>query len=275
MLGVTADQARAAGKALVTATARTTGLMRTASHPDAKAIGEWTVTDLSVHLSHVIDALVGSAKGTGGLVDSVWDLGNLTALLLAGESERRLPALADRIDASVAGLLTLFDERDPAETVEWVVKGVHVPLAFLVCQTLSEVAIHGRDLALAEGQNAKDADIERSEARLIMLGSLFPVLDALGRTVVDQEAAAGAKAVFDVNLRGGGRVYMRFDDGDLSVTDTKPGKVDCHLSVDPGAFLLVAWGRGGQWSAILRGQLFAFGRKPWLGLKLRAWLRNP
>lgn len=265
----------AATKALAEATARTTRLMRAAAHPDAKAVGTWTVTDLSVHLSHVLDALAASAKGSGAIVDSVWDLGNLTALLLAGESERRLPALADRIDVTVAGLIDLVDQRGYDETLEWLVKGVNVPFSLIISQALSEVVIHGRDLAWAEGQNAKQATVERSEARLIMLGSLFPLLGSLGRSMVDQEAAAGAKAVFDLNLRGGGRVYLNFDDGDLSVTDTKPGRVDCHLSVDPAAFLLVAWGRGSQWPAILRGQLFAFGRKPWLGLKLRAWLRNP
>ena len=44
----------------------------------------------------------------------------------------------------------------------------------------------------------------------------------------------------------------------------------------PGAaFLLVAWGRISQWGAIPKGQLLAWGRKPWLGVQLRSWLRNP
>jgi len=37
----------------------------------------------------------------------------------------------------------------------------------------------------------------------------------------------------------------------------------------------VSWGRVSQWPAIGRGQLLAWGRRPWLGLKLRALLRNP
>ena len=68
---------------------------------------------------------------------------------------------------------------------------------------------------------------------------------------------------------------MVFDGGTFSVEETPQGKVDCHLSVDPTAFLLVAWARISQWSAIPKGQLFAYGRKPWLGLQLRSWLRNP
>jgi hypothetical protein len=33
------------------------------------------------------------------------------------------------------------------------------------------------------------------------------------------------------------------------------------------AYLLVGYGRCGQWSSILRGKIVAGGRKPWLGLK--------
>jgi hypothetical protein len=78
-----------------------------------------------------------------------------------------------------------------------------------------------------------------------------------------------------VRLRGGGRAVLRFDDGDLTVEPEPAGPVDCHLSVDPEAFMLVGWGRITQGPAILKGQLFAWGRKPWLGLKLRSLLRNP
>jgi hypothetical protein len=70
-------------------------------------------------------------------------------------------------------------------------------------------------------------------------------------------------------------VFLRFDDGELSIDATSPRRPDCHLSVDPGAFLLVAWGRLEQAPAIARGQLLAWGRRPWLGLKLRQLLRHP
>ena len=69
---------------------------------------------------------------------------------------------------------------------------------------------------------------------------------------------------------------MVFDDGGMTVEASRPRqKVDCHLSVDPAAFLLVAWGRISQWQAIPKGQLLAWGRRPWLGLQLRGLVRNP
>jgi hypothetical protein len=49
---------------------------------------------------------------------------------------------------------------------------------------------------------------------------------------------------------------------------TAPGdKVDCWIAADPVAFLLVGYGRTGQWSQALRGRIVTGGRKPWLGLK--------
>jgi len=118
--------------------------------------------------------------------------------------------------------------------------------------------------------------VSRFDAALILDGFLFPVLGSLGRVMVDQDEAAGVRATYDVRVRGGGRVTVRFHDGDMTLTkgDTG-GPVDCHLSVDPTAFLLVAWDRVGQWRAIACGQLLAWGRRPWLGLRFRRMLKNP
>ncbi len=47
------------------------------------------------------------------------------------------------------------------------------------------------------------------------------------------------------------------------------------ISADPVAFLLVGYGRIGQWGQILRGKLVASGRKPWLGLGFGKLLTSP
>jgi hypothetical protein len=51
--------------------------------------------------------------------------------------------------------------------------------------------------------------------------------------------------------------------------------VDCRISADPVAFLLVGYGRVSQWPQIARGKMVAWGRKPWLGVKFRSLLRKP
>jgi hypothetical protein len=45
--------------------------------------------------------------------------------------------------------------------------------------------------------------------------------------------------------------------------------------VDPVGFLLVAYGRSSQWSEIARGRIVAWGRKPWVALKLASYLVTP
>ena len=132
--------------------------------------------------------------------------------------------------------------------------------------------MHGRDIALAEGLRWP---IPRSDAVLVVCGFLFPSLAGLGRSMVNEETAADARVSYEIHVRGGCRTVFRLDKGDLSVEPPGAGPVDCHLSVDPAAFLLVAWGRISQWRAIPRGQLLAWGRRPWLGLKLRSYLKNP
>ena len=255
-----------------TASVRLAALLRAASAPAAPALGEWDVTDVAVHISLAVDAVTATARGADSVLDDIWDLSTLSGTLVRGESERSLPAVADRIQASVAAFLAVIEAAPPEATRHWLVKGVDAPMTMLTTQVLNELTVHGRDIAVAEGV---PWPIQRSHAALILLGFLFPSLDGLGRAMVDQEAAAGVDATYEVRLRGGGRAYLRFDSGDLSVGSDQPGPVDCHLSVDPETFLLVAWGRLGQWPAIGRGRLLAWGRRPWLGLKLRGMLRNP
>ncbi len=262
----------AAQAAVADAGARVSALLRSVTHPDAPALGEWDVTDVAVHVSHVVDIVGAMATGTDSMAPEIWDVAKLTTMLVAGESERDLAVLATRIDASTARLLVALRSGAKGERRKWLVEGVEMPMSSLACHALNELVVHGRDIAQADGV---PWPVEREHARLILRVFLFPVLAAVRGSMVDKEAAAGVKATYDVRLRGGGGAVIRFDDGDLSVSATPDGPVDCHLSVDPVTFMLVAWGRVGQWPAIGRGQLFAWGRKPWLGLELRAMLRNP
>lgn len=261
----------AAREAVATVGARVTNLLRSVQHPHAAALGDWDLTDVAAHLSHSLDAIAAMAQGGGSMLADLWALGDLTKALVEGETTRDLGELADRIGVSVATFLAVGDAEDDGLR-GWLVEGIEVPLSTLTCHMLNELVMHGRDIAVAEGAAWP---IERRHAALILTGFLFPSLRNLGRVMVDQEAAAGVRASLDVRLRGGGGVVLRFDDGDLSVESSPSGPVDCHLSVDPAAFLLVAWGRASQWPAIFKGQLLAWGRKPWVGLKLRALLKNP
>jgi hypothetical protein len=259
-------------RAIAAMGARLSALVRCINHPDVHAVGEWSAADVAVHISHGIDIVTSLARGASAMSDDIWDVSKLTTMLVAGESERDLGAIATRIDASVASLLTVLRENDGNPSRKWLIEGVEFPLSSIGCHALNELVVHGADIARAD-----DAPwpVDRAHAALVLRGFMFPVLAALGGAMVDQERAAGVTATYHVRLRGGGAVYLRFDEGDLAVSDTAPGPVDCHLLVDPMAFLMVAWARTGQWSPIVRGKLVAYGRKPWLGLRLRSLIRNP
>ena len=74
---------------------------------------------------------------------------------------------------------------------------------------------------------------------------------------------------------GGGRFHFVFDNGSVRVEEPSSRRVDCHVSADPVAFLMVVWARQSHWTAIATGKLIAWGRKPWLGPQFRALMRNP
>jgi hypothetical protein len=93
--------------------------------------------------------------------------------------------------------------------------------------------------------------------------------------MVDQRRAAGLHACFDVRLRGGRSTVIAIDHGALSIDPPAARQVDCHLSADPAAMLLVMYGRRTLWSAVGRGQIIAWGRRPWLAPRLRTALSNP
>ncbi|MGI9023321.1 MAG: maleylpyruvate isomerase N-terminal domain-containing protein [Acidimicrobiales bacterium] len=262
----------AARAALAGSATRFTDLLRSVDDGTTPAIGVWNITNLAAHVSHGLDAITALARGSGSVLDDVWDLSRLSATLVEGESTRRPADLATRVDATVAELLAVTDATDAAAMRPWMVGGVELPVAGLLCHALNELEVHGRDIALAGGSTWS---IERPHAVLVLEGFLFPALGGLGRAMVDQRATSGLRACLEVRPRGGRTVYWSFDDGDLTIGRSRPRRVDCHLSVDPAAFLLVSWNRIGQWPAIMRGQLLAWGRRPWLGLKLRSLMRNP
>lgn len=265
----------AARAAVARAGPRVTDLLRQATRPEAPALGAWDLTQVATHLSHAVDAVAAMSAGGGNLIADISGLPVLSQVMLDGEGRRPLADLADRIDASVERFLADMETAATAggdTSHGWLIQGTEMPLSTLTCHVLNELTIHGRDIAVAEGVAWP---IDRAHAALILQGFVFPSLHTLGRAMVVQEVAGAKRARFEVALRGDGRAWLVFDRGDFRVEAAPQGTVDCKLSVDPEAFLLVAWGRVSQWSAIPRGQLLASGRKPWLGLQMRSWLRNP
>lgn len=135
------------------------------------------------------------------------------------------------------------------------------------CVVLGEMVIHGGDLARGLG---KPWVIRPDEARLVLAG-----LTALLPEMLDTAAAGDTRATIDLRIRGGPQFAIWVHDGRLEVTAEPIEKADCHISADPVAFLLVSSGRRSQLGGILRGQLVAWGRRPWLAMQLSRLLLAP
>ena len=263
---------KGAGEAVLQAASQLGILLRDLSDGSRPALGEWDVGALAAHVSHTLDAITALAHGAGPSVGGIADVATLSRVLVNGETERDLVSLAARIEASAAALVKAVGAHEYDGEPSWIVQDTQLSPAGLLCHALNELVVHGHDLAKASG---KPWPIRRDHALLVVQGFLFPSLGLVGSDLVDKQKVAGRRICFEIRPRGGQPVFFRFDGGRLVVSETAPERVDCRLSVDPAAFLLVAWNRKSQWPAILRGQLLATGRRPWLGLQLRSLLTNP
>lgn len=298
MAGVNGDEPRnslpgvdwaAAQAALREEVARVVDLVRSVRTPDAHAIGAWTVAELAMHLTQGwlivpglarsdlsgVHELLPDLAGSHGqsLIGDVWELGGVTALGVDSDPERGPDVLADRIEARAAAFLDEAATHTADEQRAWLVEGTTLPLPTFTCHLLNEAIVHGGDIARAEG---RPWPVKADHAALVFDGFILPVFAALDpRAMVHQENAAGLRATFDLRLRGGRSYYFVFDDGALSVEPPSSRRVDCHISADPAALLMVAWARQSQWEAIAKAKLVAWGRKPWLGPRFRSLLRNP
>lgn len=229
----------------------------------------WTAADLVTHVAAGVD---GYARYLEGDVTPFADVSNLAggsltasnAGLLADEAERDIGTLVDRLSARARDLHTNAAARSLDEPVSF--HGRREPLRCILASTLAEILLHGRDLATSIGV---PWPISKREATLVLdnVAPLFPIL-------VNPNTTRVLVASIRVRLRGGRDIPLRFDRGTLTL-DADIRRFDATVSADPVAFLLVAYGRRSQWSEIARGRLVAWGRRPWLALRLNSYLVNP
>jgi uncharacterized protein (TIGR03083 family) len=245
-------------------------LIASAPDPDQQLPGsEWSVRDVAAHVALGSEAYVGYARGGSEAWVDVSDIagGSLArsnTARLGAEPARDLPALAARARAAVAALDEAAEGRTGDEPVVW--NGMPLTLGAMLGMAVGEYRLHGRDVAKALG---RPWTITADDARLV-LASALPLLPLL----VDPTATAGVRAHFDLRVRGGTRIGLSIQDGQLSMDDGD-GRIDCHVSAEPVALLLVSYGRQSQWVPALTGKLVAWGRKPWLGLRLTRYLVTP
>jgi putative sterol carrier protein len=268
---------------------RVTALLRSVRDPAAPALGQWTIAELAMHLSQAWLAVPGLARGDlarlyevipsiadvagDSLMRDIWELGDLTMLGVRSDPERDPAVLADRIDQRADEYFAECAGYSPEELRPWFVEGTRVPVSTLTGHLLNETLMHGYDIARADGRKWR---IEPRHAAMVVRHLFVPVLQELDpRALVDGKKAAGLRATYDLRIRAGDRFHFIFDEGQVRVEEPAARKVDCHIWADPVAFVMIFWGRKGQWSAIATGKLMAIGSKPWLGPRFKSLIRHP
>lgn len=270
----TTVDADAAQAALAETVGRLGRLLRAVPAADRPALGRWTIGDVAAHLLVAFEGLSQLAGcGIPSPIDSVDVFAETMDEMARAVPERNLAVLAQRIEATAAEFLAGPAVTDPDGPRPWIFAGTQAAGTTFVCHLLDEVLVHGDDIARAAGLAWP---IDRAHAVLALEGFLFVVLRQLpGHALLDQRRAAGLRARYRLSIRGGSQLDLAIADGSLSVAEPSDRPVDCHLSADPVALLLLFWGRRGQWPAIARGRLTAWGRRPWLAPRLGTVLVAP
>jgi hypothetical protein len=268
-------------RAVLRAAGEAARLLRSVQDPKRAGHGDWNLGELAVHMLHVLDFELGTVRGDA--VPDVADfaaLGRYTVGYVAAEPSRDPVALADRIEAAAAEYARRTAGLAGSVEYDWF-GGTRLPLRAVHAHIVSELSVHSWDVAHAEG---RAWSVPPDAARTALEDFVVPLVQAVGaagsfdgpRAFVDQAKGRGLRACFAVQVQGGERRHFLFEDGALAVTDPVPGRpVDCRVWAEPTALLLVMWGRAGQWPAVARGRLRAWGRKPWLAMRLPSLLHTP
>ena len=265
-----ADEHRRLSVALTAAFARFEDLLAQAGDTETPIKNStWTVSDLAAHVAAGLEAYARYLNGDAVAAFDVSDVagGSLAASnaeQLVRERERTISVLGRRAADAFADVIARSDELQLDDLVPW--HGRREPLRSVLAALLGELLMHGRDLAISLGV---DWPISKDEA-IVLLDNIAPLLPVL----VDKEATSTLVADIRVIVRGGQPIHLSFDHGSVTVGGN-PRRFDATVSADPVAFLLVAYGRRSQWRAIAGGGLIAWGRRPWLALKLTSYLAAP
>jgi uncharacterized protein (TIGR03083 family) len=245
---------------------RLVGLLEAVPDPQAPTRGlAWTLGETSLHLADGPALFADFARGRA-LPEPTIDLGPVWARRMAALPERTPSVLARRLEANTRRYLAETAELPATYPVPFF-GGVTIELAAQSGILLGEFVVHGHDIARSIG---RPWPIDPAHARLILAA-----LTALVPRYVDRASAGGLTATYQVRLRSGPSFQVRFHGGTAAVGPPHPGAVDCRLTADPVTFLLVVYGRRSQWPGILRGQLRAWGRRPWLGPRFQRLFVRP
>ncbi|MET7986184.1 maleylpyruvate isomerase family mycothiol-dependent enzyme [Streptomyces sp. NPDC005281] len=217
---------------------------------------EWSAGEAAAHLALANELMAQIAAGQPR------PYGDGTPQSLAEANERSLTEFTERRAEPLAAMIVEHAEVCAKALEEGAPEGTVVtPLGTmsppeLGAYLLTHMLGHGYDLARALGRPHM---LDRARVAL----ALPFLLRAMPR-VTEPRNTAGMNARYAIRLWGGGSFGVTLTDGVVTVDERPTAGPDCTISIEPVTFLLMALGRQGQVSPLLRGRILVRGRKPWL-----------
>ena len=276
---VVALDREAASAAIEAAAGRFITLMRDTPDIERRVAGtDWTVPATAAHVSVVLSGFSAAiAEEPQALApDHYVDADFPTRLAASNAASNAMVdhgdagRLAEAIAAGTQRFLALVASADPQRECEtpWYGPGRTRSPDCLTALALGELIVHGHDIATGTDRLWP---ISAADAKLVV-GTVCPEMSPV---VVRPEACRGAPVTFDIRLRGKGpRYVIRVVNGTAEVREVGV-PVDCVIFADPVAYLLVMYGRMPVSQALLRGDILAWGRRPWLSLRFKNLFFNP
>ena len=246
--------------------ARAAELVRSVQDMDIPTRGlRWTVGETAAHIIAVLNEHTEFLAGVSKPPD-IAEIPANNERLINQIQERSAPGLADLLTEAAQGFARSIAARPGSEPFQWF-GGHAVDLNTATCVVLGELIVHGYDIARTINRPWR---IDPRHAVLVLSGftSVLPFY-------VNPQTAARLSATYEIRLRRGPRFVASFNNGVLTLEPGGSHRVDCCISADPVAFMLVGYGRISQWGPILRGKMTSWGRKPWLGFKFSSLLLKP
>ncbi len=238
--------------------------------PNAPATNRWTVTDVAAHIAGNLEVCTAMVRGVPSPAGSIDAIGALNDLVIATLGERDINRLGEHIEAHAAAYIEAISSLDGDPMVPWHAH-LHVPASTLAGLSLGETIVHGLDIARATDQAWP---VPRTWARTVIETAL-PVLPHY----LKPDRVADRRTYFEIRLRGREPLtaHLLFADGQLTVAEgsVRDERVDCYVSADPWTFVRVMYGRSGLGAPLAAGKIVAWGRRPWLGLRLPGYFRAP
>src|SRR5947208_8867149 len=240
-----------------------TSLLSSVADPQAHALGTWSIGETAAHVREV--ATLNSTWATGSAPPpefleayelaatvSVDEVNQVNAMSLASAPEREPQVLAGLIHERVELMLYLTTAAEGSELVSWL-GGLKLPLTAVLAHTLSELLVHGGDIARAEGRTFP---ITQTQAKLAFEGFMFPLLTAANAAGFGGERSDAMQPVCcELRLRGCQRVLLVADSGSVAIANPGSRPADVHIAADAAVMWLLMFNRIGTVGPVLRGQI--------------------